>query len=193
MAHELPKLPFDMDALAPHISRETLEYHHGKHHKKYVDTLNSLIPGTEFENMSLEETVKKSSGKMFNQAGQIWNHNFYWNCLTPSSNQPQGDLEQAINQAFGSLDAFKSEFNEKAGALFGSGWAWLVKKSDGSLGIAQTANAETPIQEGRDVPLLTCDVWEHAYYIDYRNARPDYLKAFWNVCNWDFVAKNFSS
>jgi Fe-Mn family superoxide dismutase len=193
MAHELPKLPFDKDALAPHISRETLEYHHGKHHKKYVDTLNSLIPDTEFENMSLEETVKKSSGKMFNQAGQIWNHNFYWNCLTPNSSGPQGDLEQAINQAFGSLDAFKSEFNEKAGVLFGSGWAWLVKKPDGSLGISQTANAETPIQEGRDVPLLTCDVWEHAYYIDYRNARPDYLKAFWNVCNWDFIAKNFSS
>jgi Fe-Mn family superoxide dismutase len=192
MAHELPDLPYDKDALAPHISSETLEYHHDKHHKKYVDTLNSLIPGTEFENMSLEETVKKSSGKMFNQAGQAWNHDFYWKCLTPNDSQPQGDLEQAINQAFGSADTFQKEFNDKASALFGSGWTWLVKKSDGSLGIEQTPNAETPIQGGRDIPLLTCDMWEHAYYIDYRNAKAKYLEAFWNVCNWDFVAKNFS-
>jgi Fe-Mn family superoxide dismutase len=192
MAHELPDLPYDKDALAPHISAETLTYHHDKHHKKYVDTLNSLIPGTEFENMSLEETVKKASGKMFNQAGQAWNHDFYWKCLTPSDTSPQGDLEQAINQAFGSADAFQKQFNEKASAVFGSGWAWLVKKPDGTLAIEQTPNADTPVREGRDVPLLTCDMWEHAYYIDYRNAKAEYLDAFWKVCNWDFIAKNFS-
>lgn len=193
MAHELPKLNFDLDALAPHISRETLEYHHGKHHKKYVDTLNSLIPGTEFENLSLEDTVKKATGKMYNQAGQIWNHNFYFDCLSPNGGKPQGDLEGALKQAFGGVEEFQKEFNAQASALFGSGWAWLVKKDDGSLAIEKTSNAGTPIQEGSGTPLLTCDMWEHAFYIDYRNAKAEYLAAFWKVCNWNFIAKNFSS
>jgi len=178
-----------MDALAPTISKETLEYHYGKHHKAYVDKLNELIPGTEFENASLEEIVKKSDGVMFNQAAQIWNHTFYWNSLTPGGSEPTGAVLEGINKKWGSVDKFKEEFNKAAAGNFGSGWTWLVKKTDGSLDIVNTSNAKTPLTTD-DVPLLTCDVWEHAYYIDYRNARPKYLESFWKLANWDFAGKN---
>jgi len=192
MAHELPKLPYEINALEPYISAETLEFHHGKHHQTYVTNLNNLIVGTEFENLSLEETVKRSSGGIFNNAAQIWNHSFYWQCLSPnSSKEPTGDLEDAINQAFGSFTNFQEVFTKTAVTTFGSGWAWLVKNADGSLAVASTSNAGTPMTSGQ-IALLTCDVWEHAYYIDYRNARPKYLENFWNVVNWDFVAQNLA-
>jgi Fe-Mn family superoxide dismutase len=191
MAFELPPLPYEKNALAPHISAETLDYHYGKHHATYVDKLNGLVAGTEMESMTLEEVVKKSEGGVFNNAAQIWNHTFYWNCLSPSGGgTPSGDLASAIDQTWGSFDAFQKEFTDKAVTLFGSGWAWLVRKTDGKLAIVQTPNAGTPLT-GSDKPLLTCDVWEHAYYIDYRNARPKYVEAFWNLANWDFVAANF--
>jgi Fe-Mn family superoxide dismutase len=190
MKHELPALPFARDALAPFISPETIDFHYGKHHQAYVDNLNKMIPGTEFEAMALEQIIKKSSGGIFNNAAQIWNHTFYWNCLTPAGGEgPAGDLLSAIEGAFGSFDQFKSQFSQTAVTTFGSGWAWLVKKPDGSLALASTGNAETPLT-GDDTPLLTCDVWEHAYYIDYRNARPKYVEQFWNVVNWGFVAGN---
>jgi len=190
MTHSLPPLPYPMDALAPHISKETLEFHYGKHHQTYVTNLNNLIPGTEFEKATLEEIVKKSSGGIFNNAAQIWNHTFYWNCLSPNGGgEPSGKLAEAINAKWGSTAAFKEAFNKAAAGNFGSGWTWLVKKPDGSLDIVNTSNAATPLTTA-DVPLLTCDVWEHAYYIDYRNARPKYLENFWNVVNWDFAAKN---
>ncbi len=192
MAHTLPDLPYAMDALEPHISRETLDFHYGKHHNAYVTNLNGMIEGTEFTDASLEDIVRHSSGPMFNNAAQIWNHTFYWHCLSPNGGgAPTGDLSAAIGDAFGSLDGFKKEFSDKAVKLFGSGWAWLVKRPDGSLAITQTSNAATPLT-GDDVPLLTCDVWEHAYYIDYRNARPKYVEAFWNLVNWDFAASNFA-
>lgn len=191
MTHELPALPYAMDALAPHISKETLEYHYGKHHKAYVDKLNSLIPGTEFENAKVEDIVRKAKGGVFNQAAQIWNHTFYWHSLSPNGGgEPTGKLADAIKQSFGSFDAFRKEFSDKAAGQFGSGWAWLVKKADGKLAVVQTSNAETPLT-GSDKPLLTCDVWEHAYYIDYRNARPKYIEAWWNLVNWEFAAGNF--
>jgi len=181
-----------MNALEPHISKETLEYHYGKHHQTYVTNLNNLIAGTEFESASLEEIVRKSSGGLFNNAAQVWNHTFYWNCLSPNGGgQPEGALAQAINAKWGSFDAFKEEFNKQAAGNFGSGWTWLVKKADGSVDIVNTSNAATPLTTD-DVPLLTCDVWEHAYYIDYRNARPKYLESFWNLVNWQFVAQNFA-
>ena len=190
MEHTLPPLPYPMDALAPHISKETLEFHYGKHHQTYVTNLNNLIKGTEFENSSLEEIVKKSSGGVFNNAAQIWNHTFYWNSLTPkSAAEPTGKLAAAINAKFGSTAAFKEAFNKSAAGNFGSGWTWLVKKADGSVDIVNTSNAATPLTTA-DVPLLTCDVWEHAYYIDYRNARPKYLENFWALVNWEFAAKN---
>jgi Fe-Mn family superoxide dismutase len=192
MAHTLPDLPYAMNALEPHISRETLEYHYGKHHRTYVEKLNGLIEGTEFAGASLEDIVRRSSGGVFNNAAQVWNHTFYWHCLSPQGGgAPGGELAKAIDAAFGSFEAFHQQFSDKAVTLFGSGWAWLVKKPDGKLAIVQTGNAETPLT-GADVPLLTCDVWEHAYYIDYRNARPKYLEAFWKLVNWDFVAKNFA-
>jgi superoxide dismutase, Fe-Mn family len=192
MSHTLPELPYAMDALEPHISRETLEYHYGKHHRTYVEKLNGLIEGTEFAGASLEDIVRRSSGGVFNNAAQVWNHTFYWHCLSPQGGgAPGGELAGAIDAAFGSFEAFHQQFSDKAVTLFGSGWAWLVKKPDGKLAIVQTGNAETPLT-GADVPLLTCDVWEHAYYIDYRNARPKYLEAFWKLVNWDFVAKNFA-
>ncbi|MFK7885381.1 MAG: superoxide dismutase [Gammaproteobacteria bacterium] len=191
MAHELPALPYAMDALAPHISKETLEYHYGKHHNAYVTNLNNMIEGTDFANASLEETVRNSEGGMFNNAAQIWNHTFYWHCLSPNGGgAPSGELAAAIDKAFGSYDAFKDEFTKKSLTLFGSGWAWLVRREDGSVAIEQTTNADTPLT-GADKPLLTCDVWEHAYYVDYRNARPDYLKAFWSLVNWDFASDNY--
>ena len=190
MAHTLPDLPYAKNALEPHISRETLEYHYGKHHNTYVEKLNGLIKDTEWANASLEDVVRGSSGGVFNNAAQVWNHTFYWHCLSPNGGgAPSGKLAKAIDDAFGSFDKFKEQFSDKAVTLFGSGWAWLVKKPDGSLAIVQTGNAETPLT-GDSKPLMTCDVWEHAYYIDYRNARPKYLEAFWNLVNWDFVASN---
>lgn len=190
MEHKLPELPYAMNALEPHISRETLEYHYGKHHKTYVDNLNKLIPGTEFEKMSLEEIIKKSSGGIFNNAAQIWNHSFYWNCLSPKGGEPVGALADAIKKSFGSSDEFKQKFSQTAITTFGSGWAWLVKNAAGGLEIVSTSNAGCPLTEGKK-PLLTCDVWEHAYYIDYRNARAKYVETFWKIVNWDFVAQNF--
>ncbi len=190
MAFTLPPLPYPLDALAPHISKETLEFHYGKHHQTYVTNLNNLIAGTEFESASLEDIVKKSSGGVFNNAAQVWNHTFYWNSLSPKGGgAPTGALLEAINAKWGGVDAFKEAFNKSAAGNFGSGWTWLVKKSDGSVDIVNTSNAATPITTS-DVPLLTCDVWEHAYYIDYRNARPKYLENFWNLVNWEFAAAN---
>ena len=192
MEHKLPPLPYAYDALAPHISKETLEFHHDKHHQTYVTNLNNLIKGTEFENATLEEIVKKSSGGIFNNAAQVWNHTFYWDSLKPNGGgQPAGALADAINAKWGSFDKFKEEFTKVAVGTFGSGWAWLVKKADGSLDLVSTSNAATPLTTDAK-PLLTCDVWEHAYYIDYRNARPKYVEAFWNVVNWDFAGKNFA-
>jgi len=193
MAHKLPDLPYAMDALEPHISRETLEYHYGKHHNAYVVNLNGMLEGTELAGASLEDVIRKASGPVFNNAAQVWNHTFYWHCLSPNGGgKPAGELAAAIDKTFGSFDAFKTEFADKAVKLFGSGWAWLVKKADGSLAIVQTSNADTPVRGG-DKALLTCDVWEHAYYIDYRNARPGYVDAFWKLVNWDFVASNFAA
>ena len=191
MAHTLPALPYAMDALAPIISKETLEFHYGKHHQTYVTNLNNLIPGTEFESAPLEEIVKKSSGGVFNNAAQIWNHTFYWNSMAPNAGgEPTGKLADAIKAKWGSVAAFKEAFNKSAAGNFGSGWTWLVKKPDGSVDIVNTSNAATPLTTA-DVPLLTCDVWEHAYYIDFRNARPKYLESFWSLVNWSFAAKNF--
>ena len=192
MTHKLPSLSYEMNALEPHISKETLEFHYGKHHQTYVTNLNNLIKGTEFAEMSLEDIIKKSSGGIFNNAAQVWNHSFYWNCLSPNGGgEPTGALADAINSKFGSFEKFKEEFSKTAITTFGSGWGWLVKEADGSIALASTSNAATPMTSGQTA-LLTCDVWEHAYYIDYRNARPKYLEAFWNLVNWDFVAKNFS-
>ena len=192
MQHELPPLPYAKDALAPHISAETLDYHYGKHHQTYVTNLNKLIPGTEYENMALEDIIKKASGGIFNNAAQVWNHTFYWNCLSPNGGgEPRGALADAIKQAFGSFDAFKEKFSTSAATNFGSGWTWLVKSADGGVEIVNTSNAATPMADGKKA-LLTCDVWEHAYYIDYRNARPKYVEAFWSLVNWDFVSGNFA-
>lgn len=193
MEHKLPELPYALDALAPHISKETLEFHYGKHHQTYVTNLNNLIPGTEFENLSLEEIIKKSSGGIFNNAAQVWNHTFYWMSLAPNAGgEPSGALADAINAKWGSFDEFKKAFNACAAGTFGSGWAWLVKKADGSLDLVSTSNAATPLTTDA-TPLLTCDVWEHAYYIDYRNSRPNYLEGFWKVVNWAAVAERFAA
>lgn len=190
MSFELPALPYAKNALAPHIYEETLEYHYGKHHQTYVTNLNNLLPGSGFENASLEEIVKKSSGGMFNNAAQVWNHTFYWHSLSPNGGgEPKGALLDAIITAFGSYVQFKDAFSKAAIGTFGSGWAWLVKEADGKLAIVSTSNADTPIVRGQ-TPLLACDVWEHAYYIDYRNARAKYVESFWNLVNWEFAAKN---
>ncbi|HKK56432.1 superoxide dismutase [Marinobacter sp.] len=190
MAFELPALPYEKNALEPHISEETLEYHYGKHHNTYVTKLNGLIEGTDNANKELEDIIKSASGPLFNNAAQVWNHTFYWHCLSPEGGgEPTGAAKEAIEEAFGSFDDFKKEFNEKAAGNFGSGWTWLVKKADGSVAIVNTSNAETPLT-GADKPVLTVDVWEHAYYIDYRNSRPNYLEAFWKLVNWDFVNEN---
>ncbi|MBP1645040.1 MAG: Superoxide dismutase [Bacteroidetes bacterium] len=187
----LPAFPFAQDALEPHISKTTIEFHYGKHHQTYVDNLNKLIIGTEFENSTLEEIVLKSSGGMFNNAAQVWNHTFYWNCLTPKSNlKPEGKLLDAIEKEFGSYEQFKEKFTNAAVTLFGSGWAWLVKDKDGKLEIVQTSNAENPMRQGK-TPLLVCDVWEHAYYIDKQNRRPAYLESFWNLVDWKKVEERF--
>jgi len=191
--HTLPELPYPKDALEPHISAETLEYHHGKHHASYVEKLNKLIPGTEFETASLEEIIRNGSDGIFNNAAQVWNHSFYWNCLSPrGGGDPETTLASAIDAAFGSFATFKERFSEAAGSNFGSGWTWLVTNADGALEIINTSNAGNPMTDGMH-PLLTCDVWEHAYYIDYRNARPEYIEAFWNLVNWEFVAQGFAN
>ena len=194
MEHKLPALPYAPDALAPHMSKETFEYHYGKHHQAYVTNLNNLIKGTEFENMGLEDIVKKSSGGVFNNAAQVWNHTFFWNSMKPAGGgAPSGKLAEAINKKFGSFDAFKEAFTKSAVGNFGSGWTWLVKKSDGSVDIVNTSNAATPLTGG-DTALLTIDVWEHAYYIDYRNARPKFVETFLgSLANWDFAAKNYGA
>ena len=193
MKIELPELPFAMNALEPYISQETLEYHHGKHHKAYVDKTNALIEGTEYANMELEAIIKKASGGLFNQAAQVWNHTFYWNSMAPNAGgEPKGPIADAVRESFGSFEELRKQFNEKTAANFGSGWGWLVKnKSDNKLAIIETDDAQTALTNDSVVPLMTCDVWEHAYYIDYRNARPKYLEAFWNLVNWDFVNRNF--
>ena len=191
MVHQLPELPYAKNALEPHISAETLEYHYGKHHQTYVTNLNNLIKGTEYEELPLEAIIQKSSGGLFNNAAQVWNHTFYWNCLKPNGGgEPTGALAEAIDKKFGSLAAFKEEFTKVSVGTFGSGWGWLVKNADGSVELMSTSNAGTPMTSGKTA-LLTCDVWEHAYYIDYRNARPKYVEAFWNLVNWDFVASQF--
>jgi Fe-Mn family superoxide dismutase len=193
MTHTLPPLPYEKNALEPVISAETIDFHYGKHHQAYVTNLNNLIPGTEFETMSLEDIIMKSSGGVFNNAAQVWNHTFYWNCLSPNGGgAPTGALADAINAQFGSFDAFKEAFNKSGATNFGSGWTWLVKNADGSLEIFNTSNAGTPMTSGKKA-LLTIDVWEHAYYIDYRNARPKYLETIWDKINWDFVAKNYAA
>lgn len=184
----LPPLPYPRDALAPHISAETIDFHYGKHHQAYVNNLNGLVKGTEFESAGLEDIVRRSSGAIFNNAAQVWNHTFYWEGLGRNGGTPSGRLAEALTAAFGSLDEFRASFNKVAMGAFGSGWAWLVQKPDGKLGLVSTGNAATPLT-GDDRPLLTCDVWEHAYYIDYRNARQAYLDAFWNVVDWAAVAK----
>ena len=191
MAFELPGLPYAKNRLVPHISEETLEYHHGKHHQTYVTNLNNLIAGTEFEELTLEDIILKSSGSIFNNAAQVWNHTFYWNSLIPNGGgEPVGVLAEAINTTFGSFAKFKEEFTKCAVTTFGSGWAWLIKNTDGSLALVSTSNAACPLTTGQ-IPLLTCDVWEHAYYIDYRNARPAYLDAFWALVNWEFAQANY--
>jgi len=191
MAVELPALPYALNALEPYFSKETLEYHYGKHHKAYVDKLNSLIKDTNLDHKPLEDIIKNSEGAIFNNAAQIYNHTFYWHCLSPNGGgKPTGSLAARIEQDFGSFEKFKEKFTEVTIGVFGSGWGWLVKKADKSLAIVGTSNAHTPLATS-DIPVLTCDIWEHAYYIDHRNARPKYMEAFWNVVNWDFVARNF--
>ena len=193
MAFELPALPYAINALEPHISQETLEFHHGKHHNTYVVKLNGLVEGTELAEKSLEEIIKTSTGGVFNNAAQIWNHTFYWHCLSPNAGgEPTGDVADAIAKSFGSFEEFKAKFTDSAINNFGSSWTWLVKKADGSLDIVNTSNAATPLTEEGVTPLLTVDLWEHAYYIDYRNVRPDYMNGFWALVNWDFVAENLA-
>ena len=193
MAFELPALPYAQDALEPHISAETLEFHYGKHHKTYVDKLNGLAEGTDLADKSLEDVIKSSEGGVFNNAAQIWNHTFYWNCLSPNGGgDASGAVATAIDAAFGSFAEFKEQFTNSAVNNFGSGWTWLVKKADGTVAIVNTSNAATPLTDSGVTPLLTVDVWEHAYYIDYRNARPKYMEAFWALVNWEFVNANFS-
>jgi len=193
MEHQLPALPYAIDALAPHISKETFEYHHGKHHQAYVTNLNNLIKGTEFENLSLEDIVRKSAGGIFNNAAQVWNHTFFWSSMKPAGGgEPTGALASAINAKWGSFAAFKEAFAKSAVGNFGSGWTWLVKKADGSVDIVNTSNAATTLTTG-DKALLTIDVWEHAYYVDYRNARPKFVETFLNhLANWRFAEANFA-
>jgi len=191
MAITFPDLPYAHNALEPHISEETISFHYGKHHRTYFDNLIKMIEGTEHANQSLEEIIKTSSGGIFNNAAQIWNHTFYWNCLKPQGGgEPTGALADAINKSFGSFAEFKEKFTQTAVTTFGSGWGWLVQNSDGSLELVSTSNAQCPMTQNQTA-LLTCDVWEHAYYIDYRNARPKYLEGFWQLVNWDFVSSQF--
>jgi Fe-Mn family superoxide dismutase len=191
MSFELPKLPYKLNALVPYISEETLDFHYGKHHQTYVNNLNGLVPGTEYENASLESIIKKAEGGIYNNAAQVWNHTFYFESFSLSGQKiPAGVLADAISSSFGSFDSFKDQFNKAAATLFGAGWAWLVKNDDGSLQIIQESNAGNPLRKGLK-PVMTCDVWEHAYYIDYRNRRPDYIKSFWEILDWELVAKRY--
>lgn len=187
---ELPKLPYALDALSPHISRETLEYHYGKHHQTYVTNLNNLIQNTPLQTLSLEEIILQADGSIFNNAAQVWNHSFYWNCLTPNP-KPEPALSAAINRQFGSLNEFKQQFTKSALSLFGSGWTWLICNTANKLEIVNTNNAQLPLKNNQ-IALLTCDVWEHAYYIDYRNARPKYLENYWSLINWEFVGQQYA-
>lgn len=192
MEHRLPELPYAKDALQPHISAETLEYHYGKHHSAYVTKLNELIKGTKFENMSLEEIIKNSEGGIFNNAAQVWNHTFFWNCMAPKAGgYPGGKIGDLIKNQWGNFDKFKEDFSKSAIGNFGSGWTWLVQNQKGGLEIMNTSNADTPMKHDLKA-LMTLDVWEHAYYIDYRNSRPNFVNAFWNLVNWDFVNKNLA-
>lgn len=193
MAFELPTLPFARDALAPHISEETLDYHYGKHHNTYVVKLNGLVAGTDLESKSLEDLIKTEKGGIFNNAAQVWNHTFYWNCLSPNGGgEAKGALADAINAKWGSFAAFQEAFNTSAVNNFGSSWTWLVKRADGTLDIMNTSNAGCPLTDASVTAVMTVDLWEHAYYIDYRNARPDYMGAFWKLVNWDFAQSNFA-
>ncbi len=188
MIHELPKLPYAQDALEPYISKRTIEFHYGKHHQAYVNNLNKLIAGTGFENASLEEIVRTAGGGIFNNGAQVWNHTFYWNCLKPQGGgEPTGPLADALLKNFGSFGEFREKFSTAAATLFGSGWAWLIKKEDGTLEIVQESNAGNPLKNGA-TPLLTCDVWEHAYYLDKQNVRPDYIADFWKLVDWSAIA-----
>lgn len=191
MKFSLPQLPYELDALEPHISKKTLEFHYGKHHQTYVNNLNNLIQGTRFENADLETIIKEADGGIFNNGAQVWNHTFYFTSLSPKGgNAPTGPLAQAIDEVYGSFDSFREEFNKAATTLFGSGWTWLVKNNDGKVEIIKESNAGNPMRNGL-TPILTCDVWEHAYYLDYQNRRPDYLAGFWNCVDWDVVGKRF--
>lgn len=194
MTIELPELPYAKNALEPYISEETIEYHYGKHHNAYVNTTNQLIEGTEFENLPHEDIVRKASGKLYNQAAQALNHNFYWQNMSPNGGgEPSGAVADAIRESFGSFDEFKKQFNEKTAANFASGWGWVVKKGDGKLDIVETDDAETMLVDSSVTVLIAVDIWEHAYYLDYRNERAKYLEAFWNIVNWDFVNSNFDA
>ncbi len=191
MKFSLPQLPYDLDALEPNISRKTLEFHYGKHHQAYVNKLNDLISGTKFENADLETIIKEADGGIFNNGAQVWNHTFYFSSFSPQGgNAPTGPLAQAIDETFGSFEKFKEEFASASTTLFGSGWTWLVKNGDGKLEIIKESNAGNPLRNGM-TPILTCDVWEHAYYLDYQNKRPDYIQNFWNCIDWDIVGKRF--
>ena len=191
MSFELPKLPYAMNALEPHISSKTLEFHYGKHHQAYVNNLNNLVTGTKFENSSLETIVLEADGAIFNNGAQIWNHTFYFSSFSPNGGaEPKGVLAEAINKSFGSFADFKEKFSKASATLFGSGWSWLVKKPDGALDIVQESNAGNPLRKGF-TPILTCDVWEHAYYLDYQNRRPDYIESFWKIIDWNIVGKRY--
>ena len=191
MAFELPTLPYGTDSLSKVISKQTIDFHYGKHHQAYVNNLNNLIKGTRFENASLEQIIKEAEGGIFNNGAQVWNHTFYFMSFTPEgTHEPQGELAQAINRQYGSFSAFKEEFNKAATTLFGSGWVWLVKKNDGNLDIIQESNAGNPLKKGF-TPILTCDVWEHAYYLDYQNKRPDYVKGFWDILDWNIISARY--
>jgi Fe-Mn family superoxide dismutase len=192
MTFQLPELPYSREALSPHVSSETIDYHYGKHHQAYVNNLNKLAEGTDWRTKKLEEIIATADGGIFNNAAQVWNHTFYWRCLSPSGGgEPKGELASAIEAAFGDFGGFRDRFTKMAAGHFGSGWAWLVRTAQGDLSVLSTANADNPLREGA-TPLLTCDVWEHAYYIDYRNARPSYIEAFWKLVNWDFVSSNLT-
>ncbi len=193
MTFELPPLPYEMDALEPYISKETLEYHYGKHHRAYVNKLNELTKDNDYGKMSLEEVIKATqNGPIFNNAAQVWNHTFYWHCMKPhGGGEPKGKVAEAIKKSFGSFEEFKTKFNQAATGQFGSGWAWLVKSPNGDLEVYSTSNAHDPLAEGKKA-ILTCDVWEHAYYLDTRNDRAKYVENFWNLVNWDFVEQEYS-
>ncbi len=189
MTFELPKLSYELNALEPHISKKTLEFHYGKHHQAYITNLNNLVKGTKFENASLEQIVREAEAGIYNNGAQVWNHSFYWESFSPKGGgEPTGDLNNAIIKSFGSFSEFKEKFTKAAATLFGSGWAWLIVKSDGSLDITQESNAGNPLKQNLK-PILTCDVWEHAYYLDYQNKRPDYINSFWNIIDWNKVDK----